>query len=233
MTGSTDTGRTIVRVPAGRNAGPSGSRLYTEQRERARKGTPLPGFSSPSAFTSVAEVDTYLALNPMPCLLCGREYQFLGTHLKAHGLSHTEYKRRFALPLSSALAVQRIRQSNREIQERRLLDQNWREKLTTINTLGSKVGSKVSEYHKIAVSEARRARLKACESCGRFFLPHHKKAYTPRANRWCSKRCAGTAALSRPWLRTEPAPCASCGRVYKPLRRGLCNACRQRARRVK
>jgi hypothetical protein len=82
-----------------------------------------------------------------------------------------------------------------------------------------------------------------CEECGSPGVDRHHRDGDPGNNeasniallcRRCHMLADGRlqrlAAAPRP---IKPAqPCNECGRLYKPLRRGLCHACNERARRA-
>jgi len=94
----------------------------------------------------------------------------------------------------------------------------------------------------------RYAELGTCEVCGLVpAVERHHKDGDPHNNergnvvllcRRCHRTLDGrNAALAAraPILaaakRTDPQPCAECGRLAKPTRRGLCHACYERRRR--
>jgi hypothetical protein len=56
------------------------------------------------AFRTPAEVDRYFSGKTIKCLICGRRFQRLGTHLEAkHDMSVDDYRTRFGLPWSRGL----------------------------------------------------------------------------------------------------------------------------------
>ncbi|MEQ9844602.1 MucR family transcriptional regulator [Pectobacterium brasiliense] len=64
---------------------------------------------------SRAELNDYLNHDKIECLECGKRFSFLPTHLrKSHGMSATEYRERFNLPVSTPLAGLSYRASHRD-----------------------------------------------------------------------------------------------------------------------
>jgi hypothetical protein len=58
-------------------------------------------------FRSKAEVDDYFSGDYITCLLCGREFKSLGSHiLRTHEVTVEEYKTRFGLPIVRGLVGQ-------------------------------------------------------------------------------------------------------------------------------
>lgn len=69
-------------------------------------------------FQTTREVDNYLSGDTIACLVCGKRFQALRpTHLRLHGLTHAEYRRRFGIPphrpLASAPSLARSRAEGR------------------------------------------------------------------------------------------------------------------------
>lgn len=109
MSGSTDTGR-VPHSGRGRPAWLAASlrrdqrrQGYEDAKRRARR-IPLPGFPWPGVFQSRAEIADYFSRPTIRCLLCGREGQSLGVHLRrVHNTTATEYQDRYALPRTRGL----------------------------------------------------------------------------------------------------------------------------------
>lgn len=76
---------------------------------RASDRTPLEGFPIARQFSSRTEIENYLTPKKVVCLLCGRSYQMLCTHIsRSHGVSTYEYKRRFNIPQTYALSSSEV-----------------------------------------------------------------------------------------------------------------------------
>lgn len=66
---------------------------------------PLPGYPWTGKFKSLEEISEYLDADKIPCLLCGREYSKLTTHIvSGHGMDPDEYKERFGINWTCKLA---------------------------------------------------------------------------------------------------------------------------------
>lgn len=61
-------------------------------------------------FTSLAELDAYIAGNMIECLECGRHFKSLATHIpRVHGMSHDDYRDKWGIPRRYPLAGQSTR----------------------------------------------------------------------------------------------------------------------------
>lgn len=63
----------------------------------------LPGYPIKKIFETKEEIDQYMSGDRITCLLCGKSYKALGSHLKVHGLTSDQYKIEYGLPLSVGL----------------------------------------------------------------------------------------------------------------------------------
>lgn len=88
--------------------GNDGKALWKFRREeKSRQWDPLPGFPVEEPFASSDDALAYLDSPKLVCLRCGRRYSVLGKHLlNAHGMTSTEYKQFYFLPLSRGLSGQ-------------------------------------------------------------------------------------------------------------------------------
>lgn len=77
---------------------------YIRKREGI-SGEPLPGFPREDCFSTMEEILEYTSHVKIQCLLCGRAFRALNTHIKrVHGLeSAREYKLRFGIPFNVGL----------------------------------------------------------------------------------------------------------------------------------
>ncbi len=83
----------------------------------------------PHAFTTLEEVNAYLAQDPLPCLLCGKLCRTLQPHLQhKHQLSVQEYRDIFGIPRSRNLVCpslsEHLREHAKQLRTRGLL---WRD----------------------------------------------------------------------------------------------------------
>jgi len=59
---------------------------------------------TPSAFRTRRDIECYFSGDTIECLICGRHFKRLQTHLVAkHGVAADDYKRRFGLPWTRGL----------------------------------------------------------------------------------------------------------------------------------
>ncbi|MFO1069055.1 MAG: MucR family transcriptional regulator [Geminicoccaceae bacterium] len=71
---------------------------------------------------SIEEADTYLASDPIHCLLCGRTFRSLGRHLRyTHALETDAYRELYGLPYSVGLASPSTRKRFAEVMKARAL----------------------------------------------------------------------------------------------------------------
>lgn len=69
-----------------------------------RKRITLPGFPKAFVFQTREELDEYLSGDRVTCLLCGRTYALLDTHLRAqHGMTSDDYRERYGIPANRGL----------------------------------------------------------------------------------------------------------------------------------
>jgi hypothetical protein len=67
-------------------------------------------------FQSLTEVDAYLDMDPLPCLLCGESLTSLHKHLESvHNMSVHEYRDLFRIPQERSLISKSLREKKREM----------------------------------------------------------------------------------------------------------------------
>jgi hypothetical protein len=169
------------------------------------------------------EVIAYFDADPMPCLICGRKYQLLGRHITMwHDMLVREYCEEFGIPFEwkghtgLATMAQRQRMSDCIPEDHREFVRSLHELAHPPTTKKWNAAWKVVRHALSAVAD------RECRHCGKTFTPS-------RADNsgWCSRQCASRRPnQERPWTVKAPSPCANCGKIYKPLRRGRCNRCR-------
>lgn len=215
MSGNSDTGRTAVRFAAASYRGPSERIFRVVDREIRRQSAVVPWwYQPPTAFVTAEQIAEHLALNPMPCLLCGRLRQNVGAHIKAHGISGRQYKERFGLPLKSALCVAPLSRHQRKMQLLRIeKDPSWATRLKGIHLLGTLHTSRISVFQRQTARSAAVARERDCVICGaRFTPPRHRNP--DGHGKFCSHKCSqeSRSRLARGRWRA----CAVCGRTLPP-----------------
>ena len=170
-----------------------------------------------------AKVVAYLNADPMPCLICGKKFQLLGRHITlTHGMLVKEYCEEFGIPFiwqgHTGLATKAQRQRMSES-----TPESHREFVRHIHKLSPQApppGRKGNTAWKVLNHALSGVADRRCQRCDKVYTPCHRR------QKWCSKRCGSKPGVKRPWLVKAPSPCANCGEIYKPLRRGRCNACR-------
>lgn len=76
---------------------------YIEKRNKLRRKV-MPGFPWDGKFTTRQEIYNYFSSDKVQCLLCGKRFKRLPTHLKMiHELESDEYRARYGLPWKHAL----------------------------------------------------------------------------------------------------------------------------------
>ena len=60
------------------------------------------------------------------CLECGQEFKMLSKHLKSHGLTAKEYKKKFGFPNSQSLCAKALSESRSKASKERGLPENLR-----------------------------------------------------------------------------------------------------------
>lgn len=78
---------------------------HTTVKTGKREPDPIPGFPWEGKFTTLEEIKEYLNEDKLTCLLCGRKYSMLTTHLtRGHHIDPDEYKERYRITWTSKLA---------------------------------------------------------------------------------------------------------------------------------
>jgi len=70
-------------------------------------------------FATMAQVEEYLCQPRIKCLLCGGCFKILGTHLKVHSTTADEYRVRFGIPFTYALAAPDVLQYRSRLEQGR------------------------------------------------------------------------------------------------------------------
>lgn len=80
--------------------------LSANTKFRNRRKT-LSGFPFKGRFETKEEIDSYFAGDRIQCLLCGKFYKMLATHIvRIHGVSVDNYKKQFGLPWCKGLSCE-------------------------------------------------------------------------------------------------------------------------------
>lgn len=130
MSGSTDTNR--IGTPWHGVTGRSKHTFAITQKEAEHAGRrrPLLGFPA-DPLTTTKAVQEYYSFPKIQCLLCGRWFGTLVTHLlRIHDISVTAYQDRFFLPRSRGLAGADASNKSAAAATRRMADTtvNWRQR---------------------------------------------------------------------------------------------------------
>jgi hypothetical protein len=63
----------------------------------------MPGYPITTSFKTPKEVNAYLDADRITCLRCGKAYKALGTHLRVHSWTESEYREYYGLPWTRGL----------------------------------------------------------------------------------------------------------------------------------
>jgi hypothetical protein len=97
-------------------------RVATDERnaiKRARRRKVFDGYPKEEIFKTREQVEDYFSGDKIVCLLCGKEFKSLQSHLKVHGVGAEEYKERYSLPKSVGLCGKASRLKRRDVTVRR------------------------------------------------------------------------------------------------------------------
>lgn len=98
------------------------SRKTPEQRRAARRN-PLRGFPITDKFESIESVREYTSRERVICLLCGREFKKLGSHIeKVHEITRDEYRELYNIPYRHPLSCGETRALYSENMKRKIED---------------------------------------------------------------------------------------------------------------
>jgi hypothetical protein len=82
-----------------------------EWKLRARRKV-MPGYPVEKPFETREEVNNYLNSDRLICLLCGKTYKSLCTHVRVHGITADDYKEKYGLPFGCGLTCESTRKMN-------------------------------------------------------------------------------------------------------------------------
>lgn len=92
--------------------------------EKAREVRP--GYPVESPFTCRAAVDSYLSGSEVTCLLCGKEYKFLGPHIKrVHHIDSGDYKEKYGIPQNRGLGAEETLRSPKKLEQAQRLSKEY------------------------------------------------------------------------------------------------------------
>jgi len=74
-----------------------------QARRAARVGYPVT-----VPFSSEEAVRDYLSGDKITCLLCGKQYRSIGSHLRIHAITADDYKIKYNIPISAGLIVEEV-----------------------------------------------------------------------------------------------------------------------------
>ncbi len=104
--------------------GKKGSYSRSVQQCKARRMV-LPGFPITTPFESIKDVREYLSGDRMICLLCGKSYKRIGTHLtQIHGVTVDDYKKKYNIPWGYGLICKESSEKYSKAVKKRM-DEGW------------------------------------------------------------------------------------------------------------
>ena len=80
-------------------------RIARNEREKLKKREAVAGYPMERKLT-LDEVDAYFTEERITCLMCGKKYKGLGSHIRVHDINEEEYKMRFGLPLTRGFSLE-------------------------------------------------------------------------------------------------------------------------------
>ncbi len=75
---------------------------FNEWKIKARRKI-MPGYPIEKPFETREQIDAYLKVDRLVCLLCGKTYKSLCAHLLVHGTNADAYKEKYGLPFGAGL----------------------------------------------------------------------------------------------------------------------------------
>jgi hypothetical protein len=91
------------------------SKSFVKKRKRECRRV-LEGYPWGGKFQTKEEIEDYFSGNTVQCLLCGKRYKELTTHLRRiHNTSADGYKRRYGLPWSQGLGSRATKERRRKV----------------------------------------------------------------------------------------------------------------------
>lgn len=69
-----------------------------KERDRIRRRKVVDGYPINEPFKSIKDVEHYLSGDKITCLLCGKQYKALGTHLSVHCYTPSTYREKYKIP---------------------------------------------------------------------------------------------------------------------------------------
>lgn len=216
-----------IKFPAGRGSSKSLAIFRKEEAERRAKSNPHKGYPKEGKLTPQEALE-YRRTDPMVCLLCGRSYQLLGSHItRSHKIRVEDYCERYGIPFrwgreetnGQGLATPRHRLRMRES----ILAVEGH--VDRVRQMGKDAphGLRAAhwpEAYKAARVSVSKTAPRDCPVCGSSFRPKHSWVT------FCSKKCSGISRRGKATRPTNPPqPCVNCGEAHKPSRKGRCNRC--------
>lgn len=115
--------------------------------EKAIRRKVMPGFPVKSAFLSIHEIEEYFSGDRITCLLCGKSFKALCSHLSLiHKVSADDYKQNYGLPYKAGLTSSDTREKKSESMKNpsqllRLATYRERQKATGVTRKGSRTSA--------------------------------------------------------------------------------------------
>jgi hypothetical protein len=139
-------------------------------RRWAGTGTdPKPGYPKIVQFQTMEEVEAYLNQDRIDCLLCGRRYKMLNSHVgRMHQMDLREYKIKCGLPLTSGLISASTRERLVELGYKQIEGLTPEEVTARMHKAkAAQTGPPADQIHgSPAILNMRRANLKAAADAG-------------------------------------------------------------------
>lgn len=149
---------------------------------RAHRHEALPGFPVIQPFSTVEEIDAYLAGDRIQCLLCGKAFKDVGKHVAGlHGITTDEYRRKFGIPWTRALCCSDTSSKYSEVMSSRIAsDPSLKDRLIELCAEGrARKATNPPSYREFTTADKnqRKVRLLSkrifsnCFKCGNVIIP--------------------------------------------------------------
>ncbi len=86
------------------SSGMKWSQQKLNEYKMLRRRRVMPGYPIEKIFQTKDEIDEYLSGDKIVCLLCGKAYKSLCSHILVHGFNADTYKEKYGLPFRSGLS---------------------------------------------------------------------------------------------------------------------------------
>jgi hypothetical protein len=191
-------------------------------QKRAANRKVLEGYPITRPFESINEVREYLSGDKIICLLCGKPYRTLNSHLsRIHGVTHDEYRDRYNIPWTYGLVCGDFSETLSGVARRRIASGEWRpgsDDKEFLAALSKKTKRRTPHRDEIMLDAAShrhppraRSAVLPCRMCG-------KDVGQPDAGRkfYCDTKCRSAYYEKKRREQAQDIVCALCDDTFTP-----------------